>query len=84
VKGRNRIRFRDARAALRKLQADPHQTDAVFEVVEALAGSQPQRLLERIRRDPDGGRLLHERPLFDPRHADMEALERLPEGTFGF
>ncbi len=78
-----RIRWADARAALRRLQADPNATDAVFEIVEALAGRHPLHLLERVRRDPEGARLLRERPLFDPRHADMEALEALPEGSFG-
>ncbi len=80
---RNPIRLGDARRALRRLLADPDQTEAVFEVVEALAGNQPRRLLARILRDPEGRRLFRERPLFDPLHADMAALEGLPEGTFG-
>lgn len=80
----NPIRFRDARVAMRTLRVDPNRTGAVFEVVEALSGNHPRRLLERIRRDPEGRRLLRERPLFDPRSADMSALERLPHGTFGY
>ena len=68
--------FRKARAALRRLQADPGQSDAVHEIVRALAGRHPLRLLQRIRRDPEGARLLRERPLFDPTHADLEALSR--------
>ena len=80
---RNPIRFRDARRAMQRLLADPEQTVAVFDVVEALAGNQPRRLLARVLRDPEGRRLFRERPLFDPAHADMDALERLPEGTFG-
>ena len=37
-----------------------------------------RRRFLRVRRDPEGARLLDERPVFDPNHADMEALERLP------
>jgi hypothetical protein len=33
--GRNRIRFRDARAALLELRTDPNRSDAVFEIVGA-------------------------------------------------
>ena len=80
----SRLRFRDARNAMKALRRDPDRTEAVFEIVEALAGSHPQRLLERIRRHPEGRRLLSERPLFDPRSADMDGLERLAEGTFGY
>jgi ubiquinone biosynthesis protein COQ4 len=78
-----RIRFGDARSALRKLIEDPGQTEMVFEITEALAGNQPQRLLRRVRRSPGGARLLRERPVFDPETCDLGELLELPVGTFG-
>jgi ubiquinone biosynthesis protein Coq4 len=78
-----RIRFREAHSALQKLIADPEQTERVFEITEALAGRQPQRLLRRVRRAPGGERLLRERPIFDASSCDLEELAQLPAGTFG-
>lgn len=78
-----RIRFREAHSALQRLIADPEQTERVFEITEALAGRQPQRLLRRVRRAPGGERLLRERPIFDASSWDLEELAQLPAGTFG-
>jgi ubiquinone biosynthesis protein COQ4 len=77
------MRIGAARAAMRQLLADPERTELVFEITEALAGGQPRRLLRRLRRAPGGERLLRERPLFDPSTCDVDALRRLPPGSFG-
>ncbi len=79
----DRIRWGDARAALRSLQRDPERSELVFEIVRALSGRQQRRIVERIRRDPEGARMLRQRPHFDADHVDLAALERLPRGTFG-
>ena len=79
----NRIRLGKARVAMRELLQDPEKTEQVFVITEAMSGGQPRRLLRRIRRDPEGQRLLRERPLFDPSTCDMDALLALPEGSFG-
>lgn len=80
---RSRLRFGDAWKALNKLSEDPEQTAMVFEITEALAGNQPQRLVARVRRDPSGARLFRERPEFSPETCDLNTLLELPEGTFG-
>ena len=76
-------RLRIARSAMQQLTEDPDRTEMVFEITEALAGRQPERLLRRIECDPAGVRLLAERPAFDPEHCDLDALMQLPEGSFG-
>ena len=78
-----RIRLGDARAALEELLLDPERTELVFEITEALAGRQPRRLLQRVRRSSEGKRLLRERPIFDTHTCNFETLERLPAGSFG-
>lgn len=81
--GRRRIRLREARAAMKKLMEDPVQTELVFVITEALAGDQPRRLLDRVREDPAGGRLMARHPVFDASTCDLEGLMKLPEGSFG-
>jgi ubiquinone biosynthesis protein COQ4 len=76
-------RLRIARSAMQQLTEDPDRTEMVFEITEALAGRQPERLLRRVQRDPAGIRLLSERPAFDPEHCDLDALMQLPAGSFG-
>jgi hypothetical protein len=41
-------RPRIARSAAQRLTEDPEQTEMVFEITEALAARQPERLLRRI------------------------------------
>jgi ubiquinone biosynthesis protein COQ4 len=79
----SRIRLKDARLALDKLMQNPEETEQVFEIAEALAGKQPQRLLRRIRRAPGGKRLLRKRPIFDAATCDLNTLAEYPEGSFG-
>ncbi|MEW6267996.1 MAG: Coq4 family protein [Thermodesulfobacteriota bacterium] len=68
---------------MKTLLDDPEQTEMAFEVVEALAGKQPQRLWKRIQRDPAGARLVSERPVFDTSTCNLDDLLALPAGSFG-
>jgi ubiquinone biosynthesis protein COQ4 len=83
MSGRGRIRLAEARSALRVLMDDPERTEKVFEIVEAVAGRQPERLVRAVRNDPSGPRLFAERPEFDASTCDFDALLALPDGSFG-
>ncbi len=75
--------WRRARQALNNLIADPERTDQVFELIRALSGSAFERAWQRFRVQPDGLRLLAERPVLLDRLSDRAALRALPEGSFG-
>jgi ubiquinone biosynthesis protein COQ4 len=72
-----------ARRALKALIADPERTDQVFEIVRALSGRSDVRNFARLLDEPDGRRLLAERPELLPALSDREALARMPEGSLG-
>lgn len=80
----NPVEWRRAWRALRRLIADPERTDQVFELIQAVGGgASADRAYQRCRKAPEGRRLLAERPsLFDVL-SDREALESLPDGSFG-
>jgi ubiquinone biosynthesis protein COQ4 len=80
---RRRVQWRRARTALGRLIEDPERTEQVFELIEALAGNSGERLFQRFLRDPEGPRLLRERPALLAVLGDLAALESLPEGSFG-
>jgi ubiquinone biosynthesis protein COQ4 len=80
---RRRVEWRRAWRALRRLVADPERTDQVFELIQALAGQSGERLFLRFRADPEGRRLLAERPSLLATLADRARLEALPEGSLG-
>jgi ubiquinone biosynthesis protein COQ4 len=69
--------------ALRQLIADPERTDLVFEIIRALSGDAFERAWQRFRADPDGQRLLREKPALLATLGDRAALRALPEGSFG-
>ena len=73
----------EVRSALRVLMDDPERTEKVFEIIDALAGRQPERLIRAVRHDPSGPRLFAERPEFDTSTCDFDALLALPIGSFG-
>lgn len=79
------FKIQPARAlkALRKLLADPNDTAQVFTIIESLAGRSQLRLYERFLTEPEGQRLLAERPQILDRLADRAYLESLPEGSLG-
>jgi ubiquinone biosynthesis protein COQ4 len=82
--GAHKIELRKARRALSELLRDPEQTERVFEIGDALAGRQSERMLARVKRSPDGERLLRERPLLTRETCELGDLLRLPHGTFGY
>ncbi len=81
--GEKAIDVRAALAALRRLVADPDDTQQVFRVIEALSGRSGARSLRRFRRTATGVRVLGERRKLLELLADRERLERLPQGSLG-
>lgn len=67
--------------ALRALIANPDDTSQVFTIIESLSGRAPLRVTDRFARDPDGARLLAERPDILSLLRDRAALERMPAGS---
>lgn len=61
---------------------DPEHTESVFDIEDGLRGIEASRLIvDYARRDPDVARMIDARYLAPP--VDMEALEKLPEGSLG-
>ncbi|MCB9595658.1 MAG: hypothetical protein H6719_23250 [Sandaracinaceae bacterium] len=69
--------------AARALAADPDDTRHVFTLIESLSWRTNERLLAGYRRDPEGRRLLRERPQLLPRLCDRAGLAAMPEGSLG-
>jgi ubiquinone biosynthesis protein COQ4 len=66
-----------------ELAKNPGRLDQVLVLAEAMnVGAIPKRWA-RFASNPDGRRLLAERPRIDREHVDLDALERLPDGTLG-
>jgi ubiquinone biosynthesis protein COQ4 len=78
-----RIRPIEAFRALRALLADPDDTSQVFRLLRATSGRSFRRLYRRVRRDPQGARILDEaKPLVDLLN-DRAYLASLEPGTLG-
>jgi ubiquinone biosynthesis protein COQ4 len=77
---RRPIQWRRAHTMLREVLDDPSQTDAVFELFDAVGGRGDEKSFLRFAGDSEGDRMLREKP-------DLaETLTRsaaLPEGSFG-
>lgn len=78
-----KVQWRKARAALDRLIEDPERTEQVFELIDALAGNSGERLFQRFVRHENGRALLREKPSLLATLSDLDALEGLPEGSFG-
>ncbi|KAF5313807.1 hypothetical protein D9758_017920 [Tetrapyrgos nigripes] len=63
--------------------ADPYRADMVAALGETTAGPALPRLRDIMLQSPEGTRILRERPRINTSTVDMQALARLPEGTFG-
>jgi ubiquinone biosynthesis protein COQ4 len=69
--------------AMRKLLANPDDTEQVFRIIEALKGNGLQRAHRRLRNSDEGQALLRNRPDIVRALNDYEALMALPEGSIG-
>ena len=78
-----RMRWGDAWRSLQKLDRDPDDTAAVFEIIAALTGKSGERQFRRFARTATGRDVLaREGELLD-RLRDRTTLESLPEGSLG-
>ena len=75
-------RLTAAAGAICRLAIEPRM-EWVSDLTDALCLPAMVRMGERLQRDAEGRRLLAERPRLDSSHVDLDALERLPEGTLG-
>ncbi len=80
---RHKPDWRRGLEALRKLIDDPDSTKYAFELVDAVDPDAHVRYLRRLRKHPEGRRLLEERRRLADLLCDREALARMPEGSFG-
>ena len=69
--------------ALRALLNDPEQTEKALEIFLALDGAHNEGFFQRMLADPQGRRLLADRPCLLSRLSDREGLARLPGDSFG-
>lgn len=77
-------RWKRALAALRKILADPDQTDQVLVFLSLInSGSSTAARIDRFFADPSGQALYDEHRAIDSRTVDLDALAALPEGTLG-
>lgn len=67
--------------ALAVLCRDPDDTAQVFTIIESLSGRTPERVLARFAADPEGARLLRDRPDIVPVLADRARLRAMPAGS---
>src|SRR4051812_47978232 len=72
-----------ALGAIRRLLRDPSDTKQVFEVIQALAGKAPTRVLDKMRASAGGRRLLADKPDLLLRLGDHATLAALPAGSLG-
>ena len=79
-----RVRPLKARRAFRRLLEDPDGTEHAFVVLRSLAGRSYERLMRRVRQDPQGARIVAERRDLIPVLSDREYLLGLPEDTLGY
>jgi ubiquinone biosynthesis protein COQ4 len=77
-------RWRRARIALRKVMADPDDTDHVLEFLSVVnSGSSATQRVARFFAAPAGQKLFDEHRTIDSRTVDLDALAALPAGTLG-
>ena len=80
---RHRPQWRRAFAALRQLLEDADRTHLAFEIIMALDGGTATSSLERMLAHREGRRLLREQPSLFEALSGREALEAMPDGSFG-
>jgi ubiquinone biosynthesis protein COQ4 len=75
--------WRNSLRILKELNANPDRTELVFELFDTAGGGGFERSFQRFAADPEGQRLLRERPSLVDAMADSQALAALPDGSFG-
>lgn len=78
-----RVRLRRAFGALRKVVADPEQTEAVLEFFEYMNAGSSDKRVTRFYAEPGAEALFAARRAIDSRSVDLDALAALPPGTLG-
>jgi ubiquinone biosynthesis protein COQ4 len=76
-------RWRRALVALARVLADPQQTDQVLVFSSYINAGTTASRSHRFFEVEDGQRLYDEHRTIDSRTVDLDALERLPDGTLG-
>ncbi len=72
-----------AASALYDLARDPSRLDRVLALGEAVNLPIFEKVWNRFQSDPEGRKILAERPLIDSAHVDFDALEALPDESLG-
>lgn len=80
---RQRVQPFTALNAMRKLLANPDDTEQVFRIIDSLKGNGLQRAHRRLRNSEEGRALLAHRPDIVRSLDDREALMDLAEGSIG-
>ncbi len=70
--------------AVVRVMADSTKTHEIHRVEEITGRPAYRRLLREMVADPEGQRLMRERPELSSENVDFDALRRLPEHTLGF
>jgi ubiquinone biosynthesis protein COQ4 len=76
-------RFGRAVRSLRELIRDPESTERAFDFFFAIGRGDFERQFVRFARDPEGAKLLRERPSLLDALSDRVALAGMPEGSLG-
>lgn len=73
----------EALRALRRLLADPDDTEQAFRLVRAMDPGGPQRMLDRMASSEEGRAMLRGRPSLLESLSDIDALAAMPGGSLG-
>jgi len=82
-RARPKREWRRAIRALRQLLRDPERTGLASEIFEALDSDVHERSLKSMLAHPEGRRVYFERPSLQAALRDRDALEQMPDGSFG-
>ncbi len=78
------VQWRRAAAAFKALAGQQGNVlDTTYAVVDAMGGMCEERLFQKLLADPDGRRLLADRPDLPGTLAEHERLAQMPEGSLG-
>jgi ubiquinone biosynthesis protein COQ4 len=75
--------WREAASAVRALIRNPDDVSQVFRIVNALPGHAIERATKKLRKHPNGARLLGDQPSIVRILCDRQRLEAMPEDSLG-